>query len=142
MVHALNRTRRWLAPDGRLIDVHPADAVAHVEVCTAAGNVRVGEVLDESDAKGPLGRHHAADLALDEAIAGHEWIREARATFAFASEADSAEEIDEHLRRKWRAARLDAETRDRVNVLLRANPGAIVRVIESVIITRIRPRKT
>ncbi|MBI3492965.1 MAG: hypothetical protein HY047_14480 [Acidobacteria bacterium] len=141
MVDALNRTRRWLQPDGCLIDLHPADAPARVDVCTAAGDVRVGEVQDDSDAKGPLGRHHAADLALAEVVAKHAWIFEQRATFTFTSDADSPAEIDEHLRRKWRAARLDANTRDRASALLRANPGSTVRVIEHVIITRMKPQK-
>ena len=140
MVHALNRTRRWLRPDGCLIDLHPAGELAHVEVCTPGGVVRVGEVQDESDAKGPLGRHHAAELALDEAVANHGWIREERATFTFSSQADSPEEIDAHLRRKWRAAHLDVATIDRAHALLRANPGAVVRVIERVVISRLTPR--
>ena len=140
MVHALNRTRRWLAPDGLLIDLHPSDAPSRVEVRTPAGLVLVGEVQDESDAKGPLGRHHAADLALDQAITRHGWTLDRRATFTFASEADSAGELDAYLRRKWRAARLGAETRDRADARLGANPGSIVRVLERIVISRLTPR--
>jgi hypothetical protein len=148
MVHALNRTRRWLRPDGCLIDLHPADESACVEVRTSAeagrsarvqpGVVRVGEVCDESDAKGPLGRHHAAGLALDAAIAKHGWRLDQRATFSFSTEADSAEEVDAFLRRKWRAAHLDAGTIDRANALGREYPGATVRVIERVTISRLQ----
>jgi hypothetical protein len=150
MVDALNRTRRWLRSDGCLIDLHPADESAYVEVRRqAAGGrsaglrpiaVRVGEVEDESDAKGPLGRHHAADLALDEAIAKHGWSLGARATFSFSAEADSAGEVDGYLRRKWRAAHLDAGTIGRANALAREHPGATVRVIEQVVITRMSSR--
>src|SRR5260221_9010978 len=149
MVDALNRTRRWLRPDGGLIDLHPGDESAYVEVVTPAGAgrsarlqpsvVRVGEVHDESDAKGPLGRHHAADLALDEAIVNHGWALDARATFSFSTEADSAEDVDGYLRRKWRAARLDDRTIDRAIALLREHPGAAVRVIERVVISRLAP---
>jgi hypothetical protein len=149
MVDALNRTRRWLRPDGCLIDLHPAADTACVEVRTQAeasrraglqpSVVRVGEVQDESDAKGPLGRHHAADLALDEAIAKHGWTLDARARFSFSTEADSAEEVDAYLRRKWRAAKLDTRTLDRANALVRDNPGATVRVIEEVMISKLRP---
>jgi hypothetical protein len=139
MVDALNRTRRWLRPDGCLIDLHPGHESAYVEVVTPAGAVRVGDVQDESDAKGPLGRHHAADLALDAVIAKHGWTLEARATFSFSTEADSAGEVDGYLRRKWRAAQLDARTIDRANALLRAHPGAAVRVIERVVISRLAP---
>jgi hypothetical protein len=149
MVDALNRTRRWLRPDGCLIDLHPGEESAYVEVVTpaAAGRnarlqqsvVRVGEVHDESDAKGPLGRHHAADLALDAAIANHGWTLDARSTFNFATEGDSAEEVDAYLRRKWRAAQLDAHTIDRAHALLREHPGAAVRVVEHVVISRLAP---
>jgi hypothetical protein len=138
MVHALNRARQWLRPDGCLIDLHPGEAPALVEVSTPGGNVRVGDVQDDSDAKGPLGRHRAADLALEAAIATQGWILQQRATFTFASEADTVDELDDHLRQKWRAARLDAGTREGANALLRANPGAIARIIEQVTITRMR----
>jgi hypothetical protein len=137
MVDALNRTRRWLRSDGCLIDLHPADAPARVEVCTPSEIIRVGEVQDESDAKGPAGRHHAAGLALEDAIATHGWMLDRRRTFTFSTEADSAGEVDDYLRRKWRSAKLDAATRDRADALLHAFPGATVRVIETVIVTRL-----
>jgi len=96
-------------------------------------------VHDESDAKGPLGRHHAADLALDEAIANHGWALNARATFSFSTEADSAEEVDAYLQRKWRAAQLDDRTIHRANDIVHEHPGAAVRVIERVVISRLAP---
>lgn len=138
MVHALNRTRRWLRPDGCLIDIHPADTLAGVDVCTRTEIIRVGVVQDDSDAKGPTGRHHAAGLALEKAIARHGWILDRRETFTFSTVGDAADDVDDYLRRKWRAARLDAATRGRANALLRAHPGATVRVIEDVIITRMK----
>lgn len=134
MVDALRRARRWLKPDGCLIDLHPAQDVPVVEVLTADESFRVGDVVDASDAKGPEGRHHAADLALAVALERQWFTLVRRSVFTFVTEADTTDEIEEHLRLKWRAASIETETRDRARTLLRDHAGATVRIVERVAI--------
>ena len=98
MVDALRRARRWMRPDGCIIDIHPT---ALVPVLEASGR-GVGRV----DAPNAPERHAAADAALRRMIDDGVLVEAASQQFDFFTWADTFEELREYIETNWRDARL------------------------------------
>jgi len=139
MVDALGRTRRWLAPGGCVIDLHPTPEPGRLEVLTAGGVVTAGDLQDDGHAKGPFGRHANADRAVATAIA-HGWFAlDERRTFTYLSHGETLADIQRHMAAKWRETHINERTLARALAMLGANAGATPRLREEVTIARLRP---
>lgn len=130
MVDALRRAHRLLTPGGCVVDLHPTATHAAVEV----GACRIGPV-DAGDA--PL-RHAAAGVALAAAVNDGLFTVERSLDFTFYTYGDTIDELRDYIVDNWRNARIDDDTVKRTRQALRDRPGAKPRVLENVIITRLR----
>jgi hypothetical protein len=133
MVDALRRAHRWLQRDGVLIDLHPTESPASVEV----GAQRTGTVDVDDD---PF-RHAAAGAALSRVVDTGLFAVERTAEFAFYTYADTVEELRDHVEENWRSARIDTAVLKRTSAALRATSGVRPRVREQVRLTRLRPTR-
>src|SRR5262249_23459844 len=131
MVHALRRVRQLVGATGLVIDMHPTAEPAWVDV----GAERAGAVAS-GDA---LARHAAADAALKTALSDGVFKVEASGVFQFFTYADSIEELNDHVRRTWRSARIEEPVVERARAALRGTTGTRPRVCEHVRWTRLRP---
>jgi hypothetical protein len=138
MVHALERARRYLKPDGYLIDVHPTPEQARLEVGLGTDVVGVSTVDDVDDSSGPRTRHARADAALAEAVARGWFVVEEQLEFQFRRYADTVSEMQDHFR-TWKGAVLDWRAWKRAAALRRAHPDAPLWLREQVSIARLRP---
>ena len=124
MVDALRRAHRMAGPNGRVIDLHPSEAHASLEV----GGTITGRV-DSGSA--PL-RHRAADRALEAAIVDGLFKSERSLTFTFYTYGDSIEELRDHIVETWREGRIAVDVIDRTRQALCLTPGSRPRVREEV----------
>ena len=104
MVDALRRAHRWVAPDGYLVDIHPTDVRAAMQV----GNREIGP-LDDGDAPA---RHAAAGDALNTVVTLGLFERIAIVEFDFHTYADSAEELRDFVASTWGKTRIGQTTTD------------------------------
>jgi hypothetical protein len=132
MVDALRRAHRMLAPGGCVVDVHPTETAASVQVGTrASGHV------DGGDAPA---RHAAAGAALSTAIDEGLFGVTAIVDFDFYTYGDTVDELRDYIAENWRNARIDDETVARTrDELLAAAAGTRPRVLEHVRLTTLRP---
>ena len=123
MVDALSRACRWVAPpDGRVIDLRPADVHPILELGRPDGAVLHvgGLVVDDERVK----RHDAAHAALGLAIVrGLVRVQDER-MFAFNRYAGTAEELRDHIAAKWRQTRMDEATCLRARTMLTQHVGS------------------
>jgi hypothetical protein len=136
MVDALRRTRGWLKPGGRLIDVRPAHTIPEVVIGTGDQATVVGVLTVEAERHE---RHAAANNALDDVLDRRLFVLEESREFAFLRYADSAEELRDHIAQRWRQTRLDAATCLRTAAALRDRPGARLWLRERVAMRRLKP---
>ncbi|HMJ83913.1 MAG TPA: hypothetical protein VK504_12130 [Vicinamibacterales bacterium] len=134
MVDALCRTRGWLRPDGRLIDLRPAHTIPEVVIGSADHATVVGVLAVEAERHE---RHAAADKALDDVLDRRLFVLEESREFVFLRYADSAEELRDHIAQKWRQTRLDGATCLRTAAALSDRPGARLWLRERVAIRRL-----
>jgi len=134
MVDALCRTRGWLRPDGRLIDLRPAHTIPEVVIGSAGHATVVGVLAVEAERHE---RHAAADKALDDVLDRRLFVLEESREFVFLRYADSAEELRDHIAQKWRQTRLDGATCLRTAAALSDRPGARLWLRERVAIRRL-----
>jgi hypothetical protein len=139
MVHALRRACPWLAPDGRLIDIHPTSAPARLAIQTGTDLLIAGELQDLTDGCGPAGRHAHADAALATALAQGWLALEGRRDVTFRHEAGTVAEIEGHVAVEWRDARFGTATLERATALLAAHPHGRVVLLEEITLSRLRP---
>ena len=134
MVDALRRARRWLRPDGVLIDLRPtSDLLIGVDVGTANAWTHAG-LLSVDDAR--RARYAAADGALRTALARSWFALESESTLDFLRYADSADEMRDYIAANWRETALGPETHARAVALQR--PRSRVRLVERLVIRRLR----
>ena len=126
MVDALCRTRGWLRPDGRLIDLRPAHTIPEVVIGSADHATVVGVLAVEAE------RHERHDV-LDRRL----FVLEESREFVFLRYADSAEELRDHIAQKWRQTRLDGATCLRTAAALSDRPGARLWLRERVAMRRL-----
>jgi hypothetical protein len=132
MVDALRRAHRWVAPDGYLVDIHPTDTRAVVQV----GDLDVGP-LDDRDAPA---RHAAASDALTTVVALRLFEPVAVVEFDFHTYADSVEELRDFVARTWKTTRIGEATVAAAHTAHAGAPtGVRPRTRERVVLTTLRP---
>ena len=138
MVDALSRARKWLAPDGVVVDIRPAESVPRLELVLSDGSVLfVGEPVVGEERRG---RHRNADAALRIALErGLFDVKDPR-QFSFFYYADSLPELRDHLATRWRDTHIDDETDARVVAEMSRYPEALLRLHEQVGIRTLVPR--
>ncbi len=136
MVDALRGARRWLKPDGCLIDLRPADVVPTLEIGCPGGDPTLAGVLVLQQERRL--RHAAADRALEAVLERKLFQLEQARDFWFFRYADSPRELQEYVATRWQDARLDDATRDRAAEMLSRTPGARLWLRERVAIRSLR----
>ena len=136
MVDALCRTRGWLKPDGRLVDLRPAHSIPEVVIGSAEHATVIGVLTVEAERHE---RHAAANNALDDVLDRQLFVLEALREFAFLRYADTAEELRDYIAERWKQTRLDDATCVRTAAALRDQAGARLWLRERVAIRRLRP---
>jgi len=136
MVDALCRTRGWLKPDGRLIDLRPAHTIPDVVIGSDERATVVGVLVVEAERHE---RHAAADNALDDVLRRQLFALEELREFAFLRHADTAEELRDYIAERWKQTRLDDTTCVRTAAALRDQAGARLWLRERVAMRRLRP---
>jgi hypothetical protein len=136
MVDALCRTRGWLKPDGRLIDLRPAHTIPEVVIGSDEQMTVVGVLTVEAERHE---RHAAANHALDNVLDRQLFVLEELREFAFLRYADTAEELRDYIAERWKQTRLDDATCVRTAAALRDQAGARLWLRERVAIRRLRP---
>ncbi len=133
MVDALNRAHRMVSLDGCILDIHPTEAPASVQV----GAFTVG-LVDSGDA---TSRHAAAGTALTTVVdAGLFDVAEV-VDFDFYTYGDTIEELREYIAENWRNARIDEHTVEAARSAISAAPAGVrPRTLEHVRLTTLRPR--
>lgn len=131
MVDALRRAHQIVTTDGSVVDIHPTDAPASMEV----GAKTIGEV-GAGDA--PL-RHAAAQAALKTAVDAGLFEVDAVVGFDFYTYGDTVEELRDYIVENWRNARIDDEIVHEARRALAAAPAGVrPRVLEHVRLTTLR----
>jgi hypothetical protein len=138
MVHALERARHYLRPDGCLIDVHPTPEQARLEIGVGTDVVDLSVVDDVDESSGPRTRHARADAALAEAVARGWFVVEEQQEFQFRRYADTVAEMQDHFR-TWKGAVIDGRAWERATALQRGRPDSRLCLREQVSIARLRP---
>src|ERR1051326_5427161 len=111
MVDALRRARRWLRPDGVLIDLRPtSDLLIGVEVGGAGGWTHAG-LLTVEDAR--RARYAAADFAMLTALDRGWFALEHERRLDFRRYADSPDEMRDYIAGDWRQTSFGADTHAR-----------------------------
>src|SRR5262245_28724754 len=132
MVDALRRAHRMLARDGYLVDIHPTDAPAVVEV----GDLDVGP-LDTGDASA---RHAAASGALIASVAARLFESITVLEFDFCTYGDTIDELRDFVAQTWRSSRIGEPTVEAARAALAAaEHGVRPRTRERVQLTTLRP---
>jgi hypothetical protein len=136
MVDALCRTRGWLKPDGRLIDLRPAHTIPEVVIGSDEHATVIGVLTVEAERHE---RHAAANSALDDVLERQLFVLEEAREFAFLRYADSAEKLRDYIAERWKQTRLDDATCLRTAAVLSDQPGARLWLHERVVIRRLKP---
>jgi hypothetical protein len=137
MVHALQKLHRLLATDGLLIDIHPTAQPPALEVRRAGGIDLAGWIHETDD----YIEYEQADAALSQTIDAGLFELESHATFEFLTHAYALAELQDHLAREWKDARIDEQTAGRVEeLMLAAGVDRELIVREVIQISRLRAR--
>ena len=140
MVDALRRARRWLKPDGCLIDLRPAEPVPSVEIGPPGRDpARAGALVVQPER---YQRHAAADRALATVLEQRLLYLEQAREFWFLRYADSPRELQEYIATRWQDTRLDAATRARPERMLGRESNARLWIRERVGIRSLRIGRT
>jgi hypothetical protein len=136
MVHALDKIRGLLKPDGVLIDIHPTSEMAAIEVRVGERTTAAGWVRETDD----YSEYEDADRAVAKAVADGLFRVERQAVFEFVWHADSLAELRDYLSEGWEDASIDELTAGQIEALMSAperDKEIIVR--ETIHIARLRP---
>lgn len=132
MVHALRRVHRIVTAEGIVVDVHPTELPAAVEVN--------GRSVGDVEAADAPARHAAAGAAVHAAIDAGLFRGIATTEFVFLTFADTIEELRDHIAAHWRDTRIAAATVARAQTALAAAPlGTRPAVREHVRLTVLGP---
>ncbi len=136
MVHALEKIRRLLEPDGVLIDIHPTPEPSSIEVRIGKRTIPAGWLHESDD----YAEYEAADDALARAAQRGLYVVERQGTFAFVTYADTVAELRDYVAEEWEEARVDDVTAMRAEELMSTverDKEVILR--EPVRVARLRP---
>jgi len=138
MVHALEKIRRLLKPDGILIDIHPPPEPSSIEVRIDRQTIPAGWLQESDD----YTEYEDADDALARVVRSGLFAVEREGAFVLITHADTVAELREYVAEEWEEARVDDITAMRAEDLL-STPERDKEVIlrESVRIARLRPAK-
>jgi len=137
MVHALHQIHQLLKPDGFLIDIHPTNELATLEVRVDQQITPAGWIYEWDD----YIEYEWADSALQRALNVQWFELERSGVFNFVWYADSMAELRNYLAEEWHDALIDEVTFMRAHEALSTaahNKEAIVR--EAIKIARYRKR--
>ncbi len=116
MVHALEIIRQLLKPDGLLVDIHPTDEPAMIDVRLHDRNTPAGWITESDD----YVEYEWADEALKAAV-DRGWYRlERRNTFEFVWHADRLGDLRAYLADEWKDALIDDVTAMRIEEMFRS----------------------
>jgi hypothetical protein len=115
MVHALEKIRQLLQPDGLLLDVHPTNEMAAIAVRLREQLIPAGW-LNESD---DYVEYEWADEALQHVVSSGQFALERVGTFEFVWHADSLQDLRTYLAEEWQDAIIDDVTAMRIEELLK-----------------------
>ena len=128
MVDALRLARRWITPDGLVIDVHPTAVHAWLEI-----DLQTIGVLDAGDAPD---RHAKATAAVETVIDEGSFVIGPAIEFLFATYGDSIDDLRDHIAAHWRSTRIGDVLYETAHTRLRTDPLAgRPRVVEQVRLT-------
>jgi hypothetical protein len=115
MVHALEKIRDLLKPDGVLLDIHPTNEPAAIAVRLREQIIPAGW-LNESD---DYVEYEWADEALQRVIEDRRLKLERSGTFEFVRHAESLKDLRSYLAEEWKDAIIDDMTAGRIEELLK-----------------------
>jgi hypothetical protein len=114
MVHALEKIHRLLAPQGRLIDIHPIGVPPSIEVRVGSQVTCVGRLKESDD----FVEYGQASDALAQAVRRGLFVVERESTFPYVIYAGSVAELREYLAREWKDAIVDVASAGKAQELL------------------------
>ena len=114
MVHALHQIHQLLKPNGLLLDIHPTNELATLEVRVGEQVTPAGWIYEWDD----YVEYEWADNALQRAINVQWFELERDGVFSFVCYADSMAELREYLAEEWHDALIDEVTFMRAQELL------------------------
>lgn len=115
MVDALRRAHEWVTAAGCVIDVHPTEVPAWLEI----GGEAIGP-LDSADASE---RHARATAALDAAIHEGLFVVMAAEEFTFRTYGDTVDELRGYIADRWRSTRIGPALAETARVRFGAHPA-------------------
>ncbi len=115
MVHALEVVHGVLAPDGRLVDIHPVEDAPPIEVRIADAMYLAGWLREEDD----YVEYAQADAAIAEAVRRGWYRMERQDNFTFTVHADTIETLREYLYETWEDAIVEDSVVSRAQELMR-----------------------
>jgi hypothetical protein len=136
MVHALEKIRGLLEPDGRLIDIHPSGEPPPIEVRVGQRTIVVGWMKETDD----FAEYAQASAALSQVVERGWFDVERKGAFEFITHADSVADLRDYLAKEWKDAILDEAVAARAEELLSApEPDKELIVREQIRIARLGP---
>lgn len=137
MVHALKQILSLLAPQGRLVDIHPTADPPPIEVRLGTLRHPVGWLSDE---RGWLS-YERADAALDTVLQEGLYVGEEAGTFEYLTCADSVTALEQYLEETWQSALIEPQIARRAADLLQSvEEDKEICLRETVQIARLRPK--
>ena len=132
MVDALKRAHAMVVLDGRILDIHPTEEPALVQM----GDHTIGPV-DGGDA--PV-RHAAAGAAVTTVVRNGIFDVDGAFDFDFYTYADTIEELRDYIAENWGSTRIDDRTVEAARSALATSPTPLQpRTLERVRLTVLRP---
>jgi SAM-dependent methyltransferase len=115
MVHALETIHNLLKPGGILLDIHPTNEPATIDVRLREQVIPAGWISESDD----YVEYEWADEAVAAAVNNGLFARERCGTFKFVWHADSMSELRAYLAEEWKDAIVDDVTAMRTEELLK-----------------------
>ena len=115
MVHALETIRDLLKPGGILLDIHPTNEPATIDVRLREQIIPAGWISESDDYVEYEWADEAAAAAVDNGL----FAQERCGTFKFVWHADSMSELRAYLAEEWKDAIVDDVTAMRIEELLK-----------------------
>jgi len=136
MVHALEKIRRLLKPNGILIDIRPPPEPSAIDV-RIGDRMHAAGWLNETD---DYGDYEAADTALAKVVDGGLFVVERRGEFELKTYADTLAELRDYVAEGWENASIDDVTTARIEEWMStAERDKEILLRERVRIARLRP---
>ena len=135
LVHALEILHDLLKPGGILLDIHPTNEPAAIDVRLREQIIPAGWISESDD----YAEYEWADEAMNAAVNDGLFTQERYGTFEFVWHADSMNELRAYLAEEWKDAIIDDVTAMRIEELLKLPVhDKEILVSEAIRITRYR----